>query len=78
MIELLILAVLCAIAVRLWQLPTRADLNATAAILLSVEVATRQVAGRLEELEATAANIADDLSSMRVRGLSSLDPSDPP
>lgn len=78
MIELLILAVLCAIAIRLWQLPSRADLNAMTSVLLSSEVATRQVVGRLEEIEASAASMADDISNMRVRGLSSLDPSDAP
>lgn len=58
MIEALILLVLVLIAIRLWQLPTRADLNAVATLLLTIESASAKSYGKLESIEAIADEIA--------------------
>lgn len=58
MIEALILLVLILIAYRLWQLPTRADLNAIATLLLAIEAASAKSHGKLDSIEAIADEIA--------------------
>lgn len=58
MIEALILLVLVLIAYRLWQLPTKSDLNAVATLLLAIESANAKSYGKLESIEAIADEIA--------------------
>ncbi|HEL7630550.1 TPA: hypothetical protein UL921_002381 [Stenotrophomonas maltophilia] len=58
MIEALILLVLILIAYRLWQLPTRSDLEALATLLLTIESASAKSYGKLESIEAITDEIA--------------------